>query len=248
MEERSVSLPVEAPQAAHGAAGGSGTLGDPRTLQILTTEHWSLLSARSLVYNEAFARAGMFLSFLSATLVALGLIATAVGFSDGFLMIAAVLLAIDVFIGAASLARIASASSDDIRFLQAMNRIRHAYVEMSPAVEPYFMSGHHDDPGTVLSMYGPVQATPVTSIVHGFTTTPGMVGVITSAVGGALAGVLAMLATHEPAAAGVTGLVTFVVLFLVIVVVSMRTIGRFWRGMHSMFPKDAAGEPGRGAR
>ena len=45
-------------------------MSDPRTLQILSTEHWSLLAARSLVYNEAFARAGMFLSFLSATLVA----------------------------------------------------------------------------------------------------------------------------------------------------------------------------------
>ena len=190
----------------------------------------------------------MFLSFLSATLVALGLIATAVGFSDGFLMVAAVLLAIDVFIGAASLARIASASADDIRFLQAMNRIRHAYVEMTPVVEPYFMGGHHDDPATVLSMYGPVESTPVTSIVHGLTTTPGMVGVITAAVGAALAAVLAMLATHDPVAAGVTGVVTFVVLFFLIIVVSMRTIGRFWAGMHTMFPKDAADESGPSPR
>lgn len=37
-------------------------LDDPRVLQILTTEHWSLLSARSLAYNEAFTRAGMFLT------------------------------------------------------------------------------------------------------------------------------------------------------------------------------------------
>jgi hypothetical protein len=240
MEERSISMPVEAPQAARDVAGGPGSLGDPRTLQILTTEHWSLLSARSLVYNEAFSRAGMFLSFLSATLVALGLIATAVGFSDGFLMIAAVLLAIDVFIGAASLARIASASSDDIRFLQAMNRIRHAYVEMSPAVAPYLMGGHHDDPTTVLSMYGPVEATPATSFVHGLTTTPGMVGVITAAVGAALAAVLAMLATHHPLIAAVAGVGTFALLFILIVAISMRTIGTFWAGMHTMFPKDGS--------
>lgn len=247
MEERS-TLPVEAPQASQGDAGGPGPLGDPRTLQILTTEHWSLLSARSLVYNEAFSRAGMFLSFLSATLVALGLIATAVGFSDGFLMIAAVVLAIDVFIGAASLARIASASSDDIRFLQAMNRIRHAYVEISPGVAPYFMGGHHDDPTSVLGMYGPVDATPVSSLIHGFTTTPGMVGVITSAVGAALAAVLTMLLTHDPVVAGAAGVVAFVVLFVVVVAISMRMIGRFWAGMHTMFPKDVSGPSGPSAR
>ena len=33
------------------------TLHDPRALQILGTEHWSLLSARSLAYDEAFTRA-----------------------------------------------------------------------------------------------------------------------------------------------------------------------------------------------
>ena len=38
-------------------------LPDGAALQILTTEHWSLLTARSLVYNETFARGGMFLAF-----------------------------------------------------------------------------------------------------------------------------------------------------------------------------------------
>lgn len=38
------------------------SLDDPRAVQILTAEHGSLLSARSLAYNEAFARAGMFLA------------------------------------------------------------------------------------------------------------------------------------------------------------------------------------------
>ena len=37
---------------------------DPRVLQILSTEHWGLLTARSLAYNEAFTRASMFLTFL----------------------------------------------------------------------------------------------------------------------------------------------------------------------------------------
>ena len=49
-------------------------LSDPRVITILSTEHWSLLTARSLVYNEMFTRGGMFLTLLSASLVALGFV------------------------------------------------------------------------------------------------------------------------------------------------------------------------------
>lgn len=45
------------------------SLTDQRAIQILSTEHWSLLSARSLAYNEAFTRGGMFLAFLSMSFV-----------------------------------------------------------------------------------------------------------------------------------------------------------------------------------
>ncbi|HLO34645.1 MAG TPA: hypothetical protein VK194_01120, partial [Candidatus Deferrimicrobium sp.] len=46
--------------AAHGdhAAGAGGAdpadLHDPRALQILSTEHWSLLATRSMSWNESF--------------------------------------------------------------------------------------------------------------------------------------------------------------------------------------------------
>ncbi|HEY4190726.1 MAG TPA: hypothetical protein VGM28_09910, partial [Candidatus Limnocylindrales bacterium] len=85
MEDRPPTVPPARPGPAAPVARDHDTqeaaaLADPRALTILTTEHWSLLSGRSLVYNEAFSRAGMFLSFLAATLVALGLMAGAMGF------------------------------------------------------------------------------------------------------------------------------------------------------------------------
>ena len=90
MDDRTITpAPMEhpGPAAARGRDGAPAPIpvDDPRALTILTTEHWSLLSARSLVYNEAFSRAGMFLSFLAATLVALGLMSAAMGFSNQFL-------------------------------------------------------------------------------------------------------------------------------------------------------------------
>ena len=117
---------------------------DPRALTILTTEHWSLLSARSLVYNEAFARAGMFLSFLAATLVALGLMSGAMGFSDEFLGIVALVLGLDLFIGLATMGRVpAPRASGSQGRCAATRRSRpgasspaHGAVRVSPATAP----------------------------------------------------------------------------------------------------------------
>lgn len=38
---------------------------DAMRLQILATEHWSLLATRSMTWNEMFTRASMFLTVLS---------------------------------------------------------------------------------------------------------------------------------------------------------------------------------------
>ena len=203
MDERSVPNavperpPADASRPSQATAGPSAgrPLDDPRALTILTTEHWSLLSARALVYNEAFARAGMYLTFLSASLVALGLLATGGRLGSDMLLVAAVVLAVDLFVGLATMGRVVSATREDVRFLQGMNRIRHAYHELVPGLEPYFIAGKHDDLEGVFEIYGaaPVSSA-LTSIVHGLTTVPGMLTVVNAALAGVLAGVLATIA------------------------------------------------------
>ena len=222
---------------------GPAAINDPRALQILTTEHWSLLTARSLVYNEAFARGGMFLAFLSATLLVLGLISTATGFSDAFLSVAAIVLALDLFIGLASLGRINAASNEDIRYLQGMNRLRHAYHEMVPGLERYFITSHHDDMNSVLAFYGPEEMTHFRGILHGFTTMPGMIAVICSAVAGGLVAILVLLMTHDPLVAGALGLIGFAAFFVVGVAIAMRAVARFVASVESKFPAPGAKPP-----
>jgi hypothetical protein len=46
-------------------------------VQVLATEHWSLLSTRGLPWNEMFSRASMFFTILSGSVVALALVAQA---------------------------------------------------------------------------------------------------------------------------------------------------------------------------
>ncbi len=217
-------------------APAADALEDPRALQILTTEHWSLLTARSLVYNEAFARSGMFLSFLSATLLVLGLISTATGFSDAFLVIAAIFLALDLFVGLTTLGRILAAGDEDIRYLQGMNRMRNAYHTMVPGLEGYFITGRYDDLESTVSTYGPAESSPLRDLVHGFTTAPAMISVIICAVLAALVAVLAMLVTRDGAVAGVIGGLVFLVAVAVATLLLWRAVESFMKSLEVRFP------------
>lgn len=247
MEERFVPAvaaegrPIGAPEPPANVGTAHAGIHDPRALQILSTEHWSLLTARSLVYNETFARGGMFLTLLSASLLVLGLIATATGFSEAFLIVAAPILGLDLFVGLASLGRIGSASNEDLRYLQGMNRLRHAYHEMVPGLEPYFITSPYDDFASVVAFYGPASASRLRGMVHGFTTMPGMVGVICCAIAAMLAAVLVLLATHDPALAGTVAVMAFAILFLVVVLVGYRTAMSFGAALDAKWPAPSSG-------
>jgi hypothetical protein len=73
-------------------------LDDPRALDILTTEHWSLLSTRTLGYQEMFGRTTVFVAILSGTVVALALLAQATHFRREALWSALTLMTVALFI------------------------------------------------------------------------------------------------------------------------------------------------------
>jgi hypothetical protein len=246
MEERTIPVPTERPIRAPEAGGGSdrSPLDDPRALTILTTEHWSLLSARSLVYNEAFSRAGMFLTFLSATLVALGLVSNAMAPERPFLVVAAVVLAVDLFVGLATMGRVQTATDEDVRYVQGMNRIRHAYHEVVPGLDRYFIAGKHDDIRGVFEVYGAANdITSISGILHGFTTVIGMIGVISSAVAGALSTVILLLLGVDPAMAGLGGVVVFGVGVWGAILAINRSIAGFASRMNPIFPTPSPERP-----
>jgi hypothetical protein len=169
------------------------SIDDPRTITLLTTEHWSLLSARSLAYNEAFVRAGMFLTFLSTSFVALALVAQAMSFGRDFLSVAALVLAFDFVIGLTTLLRMNGANFDDLRAVHGMARIRHAYTQLSPIVTPYFTTPTYDDIDAVTAVYGRISDRLMGQFLYGLSTSNGMIALIVAMVGGVLTTVVAML-------------------------------------------------------
>ncbi len=159
-------------------------------LQILTTEHWSLLSTRALTWNEAFSRSTMFLSAVSGAVVALALVAGATSFDSGFITFALVLLPMVLFAGIATFWRLVEINHEDVGWVIGMNRLRHAYLEAAPGLRPYFVSGSTDDEAGIMRTFGAKPGPG--SFVHEFVTTPGLIMVVNGVLAGALAAVVGL--------------------------------------------------------
>ena len=246
--DRGTGLPATAP-------GPIELLEDPRAIQILGTEHWSLLASRTMSWNEAFSRASMFLAALSAAVVALALVGQASGFGQGFIVFALVVLPFVELIGAATFARLGEANGEDIRYIQGMNRIRHAYVEAAPLLAPYFVTSHYDDLPAVFTAYG-IKPVPRYSIGrrrlhYAFVTTQGLVGIIDSMLAGVFGALLAVLVGAATVVALGLGALALGSVFGLHLAYGVSIYGRVRDGMASRFPSplDApsdAGPAGRG--
>jgi hypothetical protein len=96
--DRPVAMPppgAEPPQQSQTADSSAIAL----RLQILSTEHWSLLASRALAWNEVFSRASMFLSTIAGAIVALALVAQASEFGRNFRLFALAILPVVLFVG-----------------------------------------------------------------------------------------------------------------------------------------------------
>ena len=244
--------PSEAPPASTATglrsepdSAPSRPVDDPRAAQIFATEHWSLLAGRSLAYNEAFTRAGMFLTFLSASLIVVGFLVASDRFADAVIPIVILLLAVNLFVGMATLGRIFDAGIEELAAVRGMNRIRHAYTEMIPGIQHYFIASIHDDRTGVAGVYGGGRRrlSPVVGTLHGLTTTGGMVGSIDCVLFAALIAVASLgLGAPLGLALGLS-VGAFLVGLIVFTAWAYRTISRMTLFDDPMFPSPPDGPP-----
>jgi len=116
-----------------------------RRLQILATEHWGLLAARSTAQSEVLTRITIYLTLVSAGLVTIGLLGQATKFGSWFPVAALGILGFLTVVGLMTLSRVLSVSEEDMMFVVAMNRIRGAYSEVDPTAAAAFLASTHDD-------------------------------------------------------------------------------------------------------
>jgi hypothetical protein len=204
MERPAPTSPASAASAAESDAELS------RRAQLLATEHWSLLATRSLSWNEAFARSGMFLSTLSAATVALALAGPAMSFGGAFPLFALIVLAVTLFLGTATYVRLLQVNNEDLYWVTGMNILRNEYARMVPGIERSFVAGHTLDVEGMARSYGAFDVTSSPSPFHMLITTPAVVGVITSAIGGVIAGLLTIQLGLDHVVAVAIGIIVFI--------------------------------------
>jgi hypothetical protein len=122
-------------------------------VQILATEHWSLLATRSMTWGEVMSRITIHLTVTSASLVVLALVAQASGFGRPFHVMAIGLATSSLVLGTLTAARVHNASADDAAMLLGMNRLRAAYLELDPGIAPYLVTAATDDLEGLLRSY-----------------------------------------------------------------------------------------------
>ena len=206
---------------------------DAVRVQILATEHWSLLATRSMTWNEIFSRASMFITVLSAAVVALALVAQATAFGSGFHLFALLVLPIVLLVGLATFLRLGDANTDDFGLVLGMNRLCHAYLELAPDLEPYFVTGHHDDMVGVMQSYGLGYHSGLGRVLAA---TPNLVAIIDAVVFGVLAALIAQLLGAPDAAVVAIGVIAALVAVIGFAGLVFRARARVWRGIQPRFP------------
>ena len=207
-------------------------------LQILSTEHWSLIAARALTYQESLGRVSMFLGVLSGAVIALALIAQVDLFGTTFIAVAIFMLAVVFFIGVATIRLLQMLNLDDYTWVVGMNRLRHAYLDLHPELEPYFTTSQYDDVVGSLKTLGlsPSSAPLLGSIFNGFITLPGMLGVSVSSVGAAIAGLAASGFGASSDVVLLAGVLGFAAVLSVVLYSGRRSYRRYGPSIEPRFP------------
>ena len=191
-------------------------------LMALTTEHFGLAGARAQATGESSARAALYISAVSSTLVALGFIGQITEVGDTFNVFALTALPTLYILGLFTFIRTVENGVEDLMMGRAINRIRNYYLEIAGEHARYFMlSGHDDAMGVMENMGVSLERR------QQYFTTGAMIAVINSVVGGgAIAIAVGLTGAPLGVCAGVGGVAAIVSL-----VGMMRTENRLYHEM-----------------
>jgi hypothetical protein len=208
-------------------------------LTALTTEHFGLAGARAQATGESSARAALYISAVSSTLVALGFIGQISEVGDSFNVFALTVLPTLYILGLFTFVRTVENGVEDLMMGRAINRIRNYYLQVAGEEARYFMlSGHDDAMGVMQNMGVSLERR------QQYFTTGTMIAVINSVVGGAAVAIALGVVTDAPlgVCAGVGGVAAIISLIRM-----MRIENRMYHEMggfsESLFPSPGT-EPG----
>jgi hypothetical protein len=166
-------------QTSEGPASPAPTIGPQGLLQALTTEHFTLQTARAATITDSNGRSALYLSTVSGAVVALAFIGQVAQVGQPFFLFALALLPALFFLGVLTYLRLLQSAIEDLFYARAINRIRRYYLGLGPDTARWFLLAGHDDPAGVMASMG-LPATRRHLLSH----TATMVAVVASIIGG----------------------------------------------------------------
>jgi hypothetical protein len=205
---------------------------DQEFLLALTTEHFTLQTARAVAVNESNGRTALYIGALSSTLVALALVAQRSPLGEVFFVVALTVLPALFFLGLVTFVRVLQSSVEDMIYARAINRIRHYYTEIDPARAHYFLlSGRDDVRGALANMCLR------DSWTQFLFTLPSAVAVINGLLGGVTVALVVATVVGLPLPATVlSGMVSGTAILVVHVAFQVRRFARMRAAVAARFP------------
>jgi ABC-type sugar transport system permease subunit len=216
-------------------------------LQALTTEHFTLQTARAATIADSNGRSALYLATVSSAVVALAFIGQVDSLGRAFHLFTLALLPALVLLGILTYLRLVQTAVEDLFYARAINRIRRHYVDLDPEASRWFVLCGFDDPAGVLAAMGLASpGSAAHSHGHLWSHAATMVAVVTSIVGGVGAALAAnAVGTGQlPVAASAT-------VGVLVTVAGAAGFGwhqlRRWRAdeasLPSLFPSQPAADP-----
>lgn len=187
----------------------SNTLDLPdRMNAFMTTEHFTLQSARGIINGEIMSRVSIYFMTLSSILIATAFLAQAAEMDELFVLFLSIAFPVVLLLGFFTLARLMILGGVDYVYIRAINRIRHFYAQAAPEAYAFLLFPPYDDDQSIRK-YGGYEFT----FRSGLLSAANMVGVTNSIIASVLVSVLLI----EGLELSVRGFIPFsVVIFLLI--------------------------------
>jgi hypothetical protein len=139
--------PGRGPQAPERAGTPTDAAAEDRLMLALTTEHFTLQTARSATISESAGRAALFLFMVSSGIVALAFAGQSSDLGAAFDLLALTILPALVLLGSLTYLRLVQSAVEDLRLAAEIDRVRARYRGLAPGADLYFRPLLHLDGG-----------------------------------------------------------------------------------------------------
>jgi hypothetical protein len=198
---------------------------DGELTSMITTEHFTLQTARAAAIAQANGRANTYLGVLSSSLIALALVGQTTGLDRFFYLFGLLLFVPIAVLGLFTFERTMQLGLEDVSYATRINRLRRFYFRSSRVMDEYLIRpAESDDAVAVMEQSGVAHL----RRLQGFTTTAGLIALVNGFLFAVLVGFMVQLAGADARVLIPLG----AIVFLLSVAAQFRHAMRAWIRLH----------------